>query len=342
MLSCSQTFVVARYRPQAVVLVVLLFTGLVLSACGGAGGAGSAASANDVVSLIVGANGNPGANEIQDASILLTGRCMRGNGFTYVGLPPSPPSWIGRVSPLLGGRGIPSVPSESAALRAAGELGYGIAISREYTLAHQVQPGQFATFRSGASPRALQQSPREKAYQAALQGPKGENGTFTVAGIAQHTYDTEGCGAEAQRILYGSPLLSVEAGYLPEDLNLAVTHDLLADSSFIDATRRWSACLAQATGRQAREPYNVSNELLASEENGSGPVTPAQRSYEVKVAVADTRCQYNSGFVQTSVALRRKFASQLSGPYEGLLLTLVEARARASRKAEEVLAEAGR
>lgn len=328
------------HRWQVVLLVSLMLVGLALSACGSAGNASSAASTNDVLNLIIGGNHlSVGVTEVNNADYLLTAKCMSSKGFTMPPLPSSPPRWQVDVSPVLNGGEVASAPSESAALQVAKELGYGIALRREEA-PHDIGRGKVVTSRSGA--QSYHPSTSEVAYQRAYVGPKGQNGRFTVAGIAQHKYPTEGCAAEAYKTLYGSTLLAVETGYLPEDLNLAVTHEAYADPSFIAATNRWSACLARATGHQASEPYNVPNELLASETKGSGPVTPAERAYEVKIALADARCQYSSGFIQTSVALRRKYAAHLSGPYEGLLLTIVEARAQASRKAQAVLAAAGR
>ncbi|MHB1834345.1 MAG: hypothetical protein ACYCXW_05210 [Solirubrobacteraceae bacterium] len=224
-------------------------------------------------------------------------------------------------------------------LSAAQELGFGIAARREHPI------GNAAGGTYVKSPHGIKQpklSPHEMAYRMALAGPKGDNGRFTVAGVAQHGYTTEGCLAEASRALYGSRLLAVQAGYLPEDLNLVVAHDVRSDPSFITATRRWSACMEQATGGRSSEPYNVANELLAHEARANGPVSPVERAQEVRVAVADARCQYRSGLIRTSVALRRRFAAHLAGPYEGLLVSILEARARASRKAQAILASAGR
>lgn len=324
---------------RALLLVSVLAVGGLLAGCGGSSGKSSAHS-QEVVSLIVASHADPlGEAEVQDAYIVLVGECMHHKGFSYISPPPLPQKSQIDFSPVLDSGGVASVPPEAGVLRAAQELGFGIAERREHPL------GGAGTQTHVESPAGIKQpklSPRQKASEAALAGPKGQNRTFTVAGIAQHTYSSEGCGAEAYGTLYGSPLLAVEAGYLPEDLNLVVTHDVHSDPSFLAASRRWSSCMEEATGGRAREPYNVANELLSHEESATGPVGAAERAREVKVATADVRCQYSSGLVRTSVALRRKFAAHLAGSYEGLLVSILEARARASHKAQAILAAAGR
>ncbi|MHB1834342.1 MAG: hypothetical protein ACYCXW_05195 [Solirubrobacteraceae bacterium] len=292
------------------------------------------------MSLIVASHADVvGEAEIQDAEIVVTGNCMRRKGFSYVSPPPLPQRSQVGVSPLLSSEEVAALPPEAAVLKAAQELGFGIAARREHPI------GNAAGGTYVKSPHGIKQpklSPRERAYRAALEGPKGQKGHFTVAGIAQVGFTTEGCGAESFRALYGSPLLAVQADYLPEDLNLVVTHDVRSDPSFIAASRRWSGCMEKATGARATEPDNVPNQLLASEVRATGPVSAAERAQEVKVAIADAHCQYSSGLAQTSVALRRRFAAHLAGPYEGLLVSILQARARASRKAQSILAGAGR
>lgn len=318
-----------------------VLAGLVLAACGSTRDTSTGASVDNVINLVVRGNADVAmGNEVASAQYLLTARCMSEHGFKMA-VPPSPPSSSQQRVPIVlsEGEALTVVPPESATLRLAAEEGFGIATRRSKP--SPIRTGYTRAFRTSA-PSTRKLSPTQTAYRTALVGPGGSTATFTVAGIAQHTYPTKGCGADAYAALYGSPLLAIEANYLPEDLNLAVTHNVDVNPAFIAATKRWSACMATATGQTVSEPYNVPNELLAAEESGSSPLTPRQRAQEEKVAVADARCQYHSRLVQTSVELRRRFATQLSGPYEGLLLTIIEARSRASRKAQAVLVAAGR
>ncbi len=325
---------------RALVLVGAVASGAVLSACGG-GSTTLSSHSQEVVSLIVASHADPaGEAEVQDAEILLTGNCMRGKGFSYVSPPPLPQRSQTGISPLLSSQEAASVPPEASTLRAAQELGFGIASRREHPPGEALD-GTHVHVESPAGTKQPTPSPHQRAYEAALSG-KGRTGRFTVAGIAEHSYTTEGCLAEASRTLYGSRLLAVQAGYLPEDLDLAVTHDVRGDPSFISASRRWSTCMHEATGDRVSEPYNVPNEMLFHEENATGPVSAAERAQEVKVAMADAHCQYKSDLAQTSVALQQRFAARIAGPYEGLLVSILEARARASHKAQAVLAAAGR
>ena len=326
-------------RRALAAFLLALTAGVVLTACGGARNAASTGSRGAVVSMIVTGNADEAAtNELAVAQYLLVSRCMSAHGFHTLAPATPPPSPEQRVSPLLSNGGdIVTVPSEAAAIREAQEWGYGITARRDQ--GHQVgsQSGT-STFRSTPPAKKASQA---TGYTVALTG-HGVNRIFTVPGIAQHTYPTEGCSAKGLGQLYGSPLLAVQATYLPEDLNLAVTHQVLVQPEFHEAAARWSACLAKGTGLRARSPYEVTDSLLTGIESHSGPATPAERAFESRVAVADTRCQYSTGLVRTAAALRRHFAESLSGPYEGLLVTLLEVRARASRNAESVLSQAGR
>jgi hypothetical protein len=335
--------VVDKRLPRAVVALVVTLACFGLAACGtSSGGSHLATPAADVVSLVAG--GSPGTveeSEIAAAEYLLTSNCMRRKGF-FLPAPSPPAPSAEQEGPRLfyDGGALASVPPEASSLRAARELGFGIARRRDRTQGGHVSGESVQVFRTGSQVRKAR--PRDVAYHLAMEGPDNTVGTFTVAGIAQHTYPKSGCGASGLSGLYGSPLLAVEASYLPEDLGLVVNRDVLSDPRFVETANRWAACFAVATSRHVSSPYAVVTTLLEGEQGGAGPVAPQMREYEVRLAVADARCQYSTGFVRTVVALRRSYAAQSSTPYEGLLLDIVEARARASHKAQAVLSAAGR
>lgn len=337
MTGSSDTRISAASLSRAAALSAITLVGLVLSACGGTGSAGRAPVAA-AVNLVAAESVSPAEQEVVRAQNILVSKCMSAKGFTTPALPIPPANVGAQVSPLLAhGGAVASVPPESSAIRVAREFGFGIAESLQFA----ERQGQVSAATPASTSNAGRDSSANKpGYATALEGPSGQNGTFTVPGIARHGYPSKGCVASAAAALYGSALLWVEATYLPEDLNLVVTQDVHTNPAFISASKRWANCFAQATTRQVQTPDLVVTSLVRPPA-GQRPVAPPH-AVESTLAVADTRCQYSSGFVQTSVALRRKYADEQAGPYEGLLLTLVEARSLARRKAEAVLAATGR
>ncbi len=326
---------------RAIGISATILAVLALSACGSTDSASRAPVASDVVNLVAAESVSPAEQEVVRAQSVLVSKCMSAKGFATPVLPVSPVNLGAQVSPLLAHGGtVVSVPSEPSAIRAAREFGFGIAESLQVAeRQRQVSAATPATGSSSNDPERYS-SADKPGYTAALEGPSGQNGTFTVPGIARHGYPTKGCVANAASTLYGNALLWVEATYLPEDLNLVVTQNVHTNPEFISASKRWASCFAKATARQVQSPDLVVTSLVRPPA-GQRPVAPPH-AVESALAVADTHCQYSSGFVQRSVALRRKYATEQAGPYEGLLLTLVEARSLARRKAEAVLAAAGR
>jgi hypothetical protein len=314
---------------------LLLAMAIILSGCGSTGRAVDPAT--DVISLVVAPHAAALEAEIQAARASLVSECMNRKGFHEGQFVPAlpPTDHLEARDNLIENGEIAALPSEAAAVQLANKLGFGLANRRTHI--HTAIEGH-----SDEGPKEQtepNQGPsHERAYRIALEGPNGQDGRFVVSGIAEHTYTTQGCVAEAGAVLFGSQLMSVEATYLPEDLNLAVTRRLYATAAFARAAHQWSECMFAATGRTPAEPYNVPAEYLGNEINGSGPVSAAERAYEVKIAVNDTRCQYHSGFAETSLALRRSFAARVSLPYTSALRMVLKARKKAGNTARHVLA----
>jgi hypothetical protein len=175
--------------------------------------------------------------------------------------------------------------------------------------------------------------PRSKRYRAALVGATGQDGTFVVKGIAEHTYPTEGCVAAADRELYGSDALAVKAEYLPEDLDLVVRQDVGTSPLYLAASKRWSACMSRVMSPPPAEPYALPGE--ARERHGSVP-TLGHR-YERRIAARDVRCQYLSGFIETAVALRHSYALRVAQPYREALATVLMVTHRAMARAQRTI-----
>lgn len=315
---------------------LLIVTAVILSGCGSARPSSDPATASDVVSFVVAPHAVALEAEIQSARASLVSGCMHRKGFHEGQFVPTlpPTSHLEARDSLIENGEIAVLPSEAAAVRLANALGFGLA-NRQAHLHRSLDAHSGAGRKERTAPN--HSSSHERAYRIALEGPNGQDGRFIVSGIAEHTYTTQGCVAEAGAALFGSQPLSVKATYLAEDLNLAVTRHLYATAAFAHAARRWSECMFAATGRAPAEPYNVPAEYLGNEINGAGPVSASERAYEVKIAVDDTRCQYHSGFAERSLALRRSFAAQVALPYTSMLETVLKARKQAGITARRIL-----
>lgn len=319
-------------RPGSIGMLMLL--GPALFACGSTR-SGSSTSSPEVIAIVAqGGNPTPSTDEIAVASGRLVRRCMAVNGYAMPTGRKTVPRWATIKSVLTEPFGITSVPSEAISLRSAREVGFGISLRRKD------ERGEREGFRHERRGTANQYP--SGAYLTALEGADGQDRTFTVAGVAEHTYTSSGCVGSAERDLFGSAELSVEASYLPEDLDLEVERQTKRSPIYMAAAERYLSCLRSITGQSVSEPNNVPNELLKPETSGAGPMTAEEIRLERMVAGLDVRCMYSSGYVQAIVQLTNKYASLFSAPYEKLLLAIIKARARAAVRARAVLVAAGR
>ncbi|MGN6276682.1 MAG: hypothetical protein ACTHNP_12250 [Solirubrobacterales bacterium] len=290
---------------------------MLLSGCNAGESSGATAPGNAIVKLIVAGNADPSRYEIGTARERLIRRCMRAKGFGLAVSNRSRP--LPAAALILGTGEFTSVPPESAALGFALRTGFGNQALSE--------PGNR---NAGRRPP----SSKSRRYSAALVGPKGQDGTYLVKGIAEHTYPTEGCVAEADRDLYGSDARAIRAEYLPEDLDLVVRQEVGRNPLYLAASKRWSACMAKVMSPPPVEPYALPGELPGRETGGSEQMQT--HAYERTIAVRDARCQYRSGFIKVAVELRRHYALLVAQPYREALATVLAATHRAVERAESL------
>lgn len=299
-----------RIAPIPLVLAGLV--AILLLGCNGEAESRPATSNGEITALIVAGNANRGRAEVDTARSRLIRRCMQAKGFASV--PSSRPNSLPKAALILSTGEFTSVPPESVALRMAKNIGFGDRAPRRLTRASSQAVGHQA----GSS--------RSRRYAVALMGSRGLNGTYLVKGIAEHTYPTEGCVAEADRNLYGSDALAIRAEYLPEDLDLVVRQRVGLNPRYLAASRRWSECMARRVRSASTEPYAFPGELHATPE------------HEVGIAAQDVRCQYRSGFIETAVRLKHRYALRVAQPYREALTTVLAATHRAISRARAIIA----
>lgn len=299
-------------RVTTVPLAALLLASILLTISGcGETTSQATVSGGRIAKLIIAGNAGPAQAEIAAARTVLTRRCMEAEGLRL------PAAYATKPAPnrsaILETGEFAAVPPESVALNHASRTGFEMHASPGLGQAHDRNVALHPP------------SPADRHFWAALLGPQGLNGTFVVKGIAKHSYPTEGCIAEADNQLFGSGALAMRAEYLPEDLNLAVGHDVEANPRYLAALRRWSSCMA-AVSPPAGGPYALAGELFTRHERGRG----RRRAYERMVAVRDVRCQYSSGFITTAVALKRRDVLRVAAPYQRVLATVLATRRHAA------------
>lgn len=300
----------------ALLLAAILLT---ISGCGETTSQATVSNGR-IAKLIIAGNAGPAQAEIAAARTVLTRRCMEAQGLRL------PAAYATKAAPnrsaILETGEFAAVPPESVALNHAIQTGFEMHASPGLGQAHDRKVALHPP------------SPLDRHFWAALLGPQGLNGTFVVKGIAKHSYPTEGCIAEADNQLFGSGALAMRAEYLPEDLDLAVGHDVEANPRYLAALRRWSSCMA-AVSPPAGGPYALAGELFTHHERGRG--RRRGRAYERTVAVRDIRCQYSSGFINTAVALKRRDALRAAAPYQRALATVLATRRHAAAIAKRLV-----
>jgi hypothetical protein len=297
---------------RATLLVIAGLTFFALFGCGSSTVDPPATSAR-IIDLIIAGNSNPQRIVQISARTVLIRACMKAQGFrspAVFDLEGAPDR-----DPVLETGEFSSVPPETAALDRATRTGFMRPTSNKsqhQPIDREVPP------------------PSDRRYWRDLLGPRRQNGTFVVNGIARHTYTTSGCIAEATRRLYGSPARAIRAEYLPEDLNLVVEQKVRDDPRYRAASARWSVCMQSVWPDPPTEPYEFPSVVLASQR-------ARVRSENQMLAAADVRCQYRSGYIRTAVMLKRRYAVVVSRPYRQALTAVLATLHHAIQRARSIV-----
>ena len=186
-------------------------------------------------------------------------------------------------------------------------------------------------------------------YVAALQGSGSHSTTVATPGGGSYTMSaggTPGCYQLALDKIYSSPQGYFNITYVPENLRQALLDAVARTPVVVAAVKRWSGCFHTATGQLFANPTAVAISL-DQQYASSGP-TPTEHAMEIRYAVADARCGYQSGLAQTYSHAFWWYADDLTGPEYSALLAAMTAeqeaigRAHALASAQRSSARVGR
>jgi len=177
--------------------------------------------------------------------------------------------------------------------------------------------GLFAEYSTGpahgngreAADNATAPPPAERAaYLHALRGSAGDVTAMQLPGGGEIVFSRVGCEAESRQRLYRSLTRWAQVRYVPQRLNLSVTHRVKGDPALAAAMRRWAECMA-VHGYRYSSPGDASDRLRV-EYREVGP-TAALRRREIDIALADGRCASHLHIPSTVLTLKKRYANLL-------------------------------
>jgi hypothetical protein len=183
-------------------------------------------------------------------------------------------------------------------------------------------------------------SPAQQArYSRALFGPQTQHKTLHLPSGGTYTYPTAGCVAKGQTELYGSPEAAQKVIVLTGDLVVQLGNATTSDPAVVAKSRAWSRCVSAATGIHFAKPHDIIARLQREYAAQPGNAL-AVRKHEIAYAVADTRCQFQTGLASVYARAFRQNADQLAGPTRRLLLQTLVTERGATQRAERIVSEA--
>jgi len=178
--------------------------------------------------------------------------------------------------------------------------------------------GLFAEYSTGPAPGSGGEAapanvtappPAERAaYLHALRGSAGDVRAMQLPGGGEIVFSRVGCEAESRQRLYRSLARWAQVRYVPQRLNLSVTHRVQGDPALAAAMRRWAECMV-GHGYRYSSPGDASARLRA-EYQEVGP-TAAMRRREIDIALADGRCASHGHIPSTVLTLKKRYANLL-------------------------------
>jgi hypothetical protein len=292
-----------------VALVAALAVTAMLSGCGGAGVPASRGLTAAEFNFLAGNDAvAAGGAFLFRAQQTWTQRCMEQRGFRYIAQQQASlsPATIAENELTASGR----APAEATVLAARERSGYGI---------YDGRPGS-STNETGTPPTVTE----ENSYVQSL-SPTGQQ---------RYLMSDRICIMSALRTIYGGKRIADSITNTPQSIRTTLLTATQTNPRVVAATKRWSECFLAATGHQFANPAAVPNWLSSP---GVLQTTVAFRSLEIRMAVADARCDYSSRLAQTYSRVFRERADHLTAGEEGELLSTLSERQRAITRAEAAL-----
>jgi hypothetical protein len=171
-------------------------------------------------------------------------------------------------------------------------------------------------------------------YETALQGTQASVGTLRELG-GSYAFSTTGCHAQAVAKVYGSDRNEQFVTAVGLGLYLQANYDTQHGRPVrLNATRRWSACMLQGTGEAFSQP--TAAYAAAARLYGIRGDTSYARAFEVRISVADERCEYRVGFAQAFARSFREFVDEAAHQHMWPLLSAIREEEAAVSRAQRI------
>ncbi|CAL9363264.1 hypothetical protein SUDANB58_00700 [Streptomyces sp. enrichment culture] len=272
----------------------------------------------------------PGSVRAQDdllkrAESTLAQRCLAERRVTP---PPAPPG------PDTGDRtgGGPAPDSREAAARRP--FPYGI--DDPAWAAQHGFGGAAETARRHGEDGARAQEPRSDAQEARRQQRfldamfgtgRRELSTRTATGLVVRA-NSDGCLAEAQRVLYGDQARWFRATVAVDNLEAAAHHRVTRDPAYRAVLARWARCVAPV--HKADDPGELRD---AWQRRARGLPPDRAAALQRRYAVAEARCVRSTDLAGTGARLERRHTADLRAEYADLIADHRSMRERGLRHA---------
>jgi hypothetical protein len=228
----------------------------------------------------------------------LTQRCMRAAGYNWSG---------GAIAP------VPE--SDTRDLANARRHGYGL-----------------------SDPPAPAETPAqtgdEAGLRAALFGPDNSLSALTIDDATRYLFPRSGCAASAHKKIYGSLDTWARITYIPQETNLVVASQAIADPRYLAATQRWSACMATHHFTYD-SPMDVASKLVERYRTDREPLA-RRRTTEITLAVQDMTCRQQAALRAAQAELTLEYAQKLAPAKRAELTQLTTLFAKARKRAHDI------
>jgi hypothetical protein len=167
-----------------------------------------------------------------------------------------------------------------------------------------------ATAESGsAADRYVSHLPpaRQKSFQLAMFGDPTRRSAISFRSGRQFSFPTDGCIADSQSRIYGSPDAAARVRYVPQDLFVTAYLAMRAGPEYSAVVAAWRDCMGRK-GMHYDSPADAKQRLI--NEYRPGAAKDAFRR-EVRVALADADCAERTGLPAAVVGLLRQQVERL-------------------------------
>jgi hypothetical protein len=266
------------------------------------------------------------AADVNNATELLTQRCMQSKGLVYYPI-------ILSAADLTSSGSLVGVPQSNIGLGAREADGYGMysGAVRAITASSGKQGGQSGSDQEDRYVGSLSESTQGR-YLSMLSGPESSRISISLPGGGTTTAPSGGCQGTAERQIYGSVTNYVlgltGASLLTNNLESSVA----SDPAYSGLISNWSACMNRS-GYNYESPEKLWNTLY---ERIYKTPTLAMRNLEIKTAVADYKCATAVHLVPTITGLEARHAEYLSSTLLSGLASITQIETTALNNAKSL------